>query len=319
MNTSKDWVDFRLIKETVSMKDLLDRYSIDWLKTSGEELRGKCPIHKGDGDRSFHVNLTKNAFNCFSCKARGNVLDFVAAMEASTVREAAIKIRDWFAVGEEGALQKAITKSAPVVAKATEETIINPPLSFQLRIDHLHAYGINRGLTKETIEFFGAGFCLSKGTFAGRYVVPLHNEVGELVGYLGRSLDETEPKYLFPSKDRGFRKSRLLFNLHRVEKSAEQIILVEGCFACIHLWQVGFPSLALLGSTLSKEQEEMLITRFEKVLLLFDGDTAGKKATDDCLLRIGRKLWVKALSLPEGKQPDDLTAEAIAELVASAR
>jgi DNA primase len=318
MNDQTNWVDFRVVKQAVTMEVLLDRYSINWLQKNNDELRGRCPIHKGEGERSFHVSLTKNAFNCFSCKARGNVLDFVAAMEDCTIREAAIKIRDWYTIGEQGDVQNTSAKPAPLVAAELAETIINPPLSFQLRVDRGHDYGKSRGLTQETIETFGAGFCLSKGTFAGRYLIPLHNEVGELIGYIGRSLDEVEPRYLFPSKDKGFRKSRLLFNLHRIEKSAEQIILVEGCFACMYLWQAGFPSLALLGSTLSKEQEGMLISRFEKVLLLFDGDAAGRKATDDCLVRLGRKLWVKALILPDGKQPDDLVPEAIAELIASA-
>jgi DNA primase len=59
--------------------------------------------------------------------------------------------------------------------------------------------------------------CLSKGMFAGRYVIPVHNPQGELVGYAGRALDEeTEPRYLFPPSDKGFYKSHLLFNLQRI-------------------------------------------------------------------------------------------------------
>jgi DNA primase len=62
----------------------------------------------------------------------------------------------------------------------------------------------------------------------------------------------------------------------------------------------------------------MLVDRFKRVLLLFDGDDAGRTATDDCLLRLGRKLWVKVIGLPDGKQPDDLPADVIAELITSA-
>jgi CHC2 zinc finger len=66
-----NWVDFKAIKSAVTLRMVLDRYQINWLRKSGEELRGRCPIHQGEGQQSFHVSLAKNAFNCFSCKARG--------------------------------------------------------------------------------------------------------------------------------------------------------------------------------------------------------------------------------------------------------
>lgn len=319
MHAQKDWVDFRAIKQAVSMQAVLDRYGINWLRKNRDERQGRCPIHKGEGNRSFHVNMAKGAFQCFSCKARGNVLDFVAAMEKCSIREAALKLKDWFKVGENGKVSATNTVVLAVDPEPVPVGPINPPLSFQLRVDHTCEYGADRGLTIETLEFFGAGVCNSKGMFAGRFIIPLHNAGGELVGYAGRSLDDSEPKYLFPSSGNGFYKSRLLFNLHRIAPGTDQIILVEGFFASMFLWQIGIASLGLLGSSLSKEQEAMLVGRFNKVLLLFDGDAAGRIAADDCLVRLGHRLWVKALSLPDGKQPDDLSSEAIAGLVASAR
>ena len=270
MDTQKDWVDFRLVKQAVSIEMVLDRYGINWLRKNRDELRGRCPIHKGEGERSFHVNTAKNAFQCFSCKARGNVLDFVAAMEKCNVRDAALKLKGWFQVGDS---ESSPTPSdhSPVgdcQGVGDEDTnrpvTINAPLSFQLRVDHTNEYGLSRGLSVETLEYFCAGLCISKGMFAGRFVIPLHNAVGELVGYAGRSLDYSEPKYLFPSRDKGFYKSHILFNLHRIAPSEKQIILVEGFFASMYLWQIGLASLGLLGSSLSKEQETMLVGRFER-------------------------------------------------------
>lgn len=96
-----EWVDFRVIKAAVTMQMVLDRYSIP-LKKSGYELRGKCPIHRGSNNKHFTANLSKNVFKCFlaECGAHGNVLDFVAAMERCSVRDAALKLRDWFRVGD---------------------------------------------------------------------------------------------------------------------------------------------------------------------------------------------------------------------------
>ena len=102
-----EWVDFRLIKAMVTMQMVLDRYSIP-LKASGHELRGKCPIHRGSNNKHFTANISKNVFKCFfaECGAHGNILDFVAAMEKCSVRDAAVKLRDWFQVGDTTAQSK---------------------------------------------------------------------------------------------------------------------------------------------------------------------------------------------------------------------
>src|SRR5580692_10250248 len=136
-----NWVDFKAIKSAVTIQALLDRYKINWLRKSGDELRGRCPIHQGEGNDSFHANLSKNAFHCFSCKARGNVLDFVAAMEKCSVRDAALRLKDWFAVtgGESSAAEKPAAKT-PADSSARESApATNKPLTFQLKgIDSGH-------------------------------------------------------------------------------------------------------------------------------------------------------------------------------------
>jgi DNA primase len=92
------WVDFKAVKAAVSIHMVLDHYGNNWLRKETGDLVGKCPIHQGDGKRTFRVNVKKNVFNCFSCNARGNVIDFVAAMEQCSIREAGIKLKEWFSV-----------------------------------------------------------------------------------------------------------------------------------------------------------------------------------------------------------------------------
>src|SRR5712691_9777496 len=125
-----NWVDFKAVKSAVTMRMVLDRYQVNWLRKKGEELRGRCPIHQGEGQDTFHVNLSKNAFHCFSCKARGNVLDFVAAMEECSVRDAALRLAEWFAIDGKttaaGQPQAAKTKAGERGAQT------NKTLTFQL-------------------------------------------------------------------------------------------------------------------------------------------------------------------------------------------
>src|SRR5881409_1451615 len=119
----KTWVDFKAVNQGVSIEQVLAHYQINWLRKTGTDLRGRCPIHKGEGDRTFHASLTKNAFHCFSCHAKGNVLDLVAAMEQVSVREAALKLQEWFLGGSgrgEGERQACYEKSAPELPDSKE-------------------------------------------------------------------------------------------------------------------------------------------------------------------------------------------------------
>lgn len=118
METKKAWVDFNLIKMAVTMEMLVVQYGITGLVRNGDEMRGICPVHQGKSKREFSINLAKSTFCCFapSCKVRGNVLDFVAKMERCTVRDAALKLDEWFKVTEQeaGESENVVAKSPPV-------------------------------------------------------------------------------------------------------------------------------------------------------------------------------------------------------------
>src|ERR1700739_109249 len=120
-----NWVDFKAIKAAVTMEVILGRYGVNWLRKKDDDLRGRCPIHQGEGQSAFHVSLSKNAFHCFSCKARGNVLDFVAAMEKCSVRDAVLKLKEWLVIPE----QPPTGKKQPAEAgdKAVGDILVNKP------------------------------------------------------------------------------------------------------------------------------------------------------------------------------------------------
>ena len=316
------WVDFKSVKAAVPIQAALDHYGINWLRKKNDELRGRCPIHKGDGEDAFHVSLVKNAFHCFSCKARGNVLDFVAAMESCSVRDAAIKLSMWFESSAGGAEPSAAKKSTTADANTVSDKITergvelsNKPLTFQLRgIDPSHAYLQTRGVMPATAQLFGAGFFPGKGSMSGRVVFPIHNEQGELIAYAGRSIDGSEPKYKLPP---GFHKVLVLYNLHRVlEQGSEHIVLVEGFFDCLAVWNSGCLNVgALMGCTLSEQQQGLLVKNFQRVTLLLDGDAAGREASQKITEQLLSKLWVRVVAVPEGKQPDQLSGAEITELL----
>ena len=144
---------------------------------------------------------------------------------------------------------------------------------------------------------------------AGRIVIPIHDENGLLVAYAGRSIDQTEPRYRFPAR---FRKSLVLFNLHRAAAAGKSVIVVEGFFDCLRVHEAGLPGVvALMGCSLSIRQEELLCERFQEVTLFLDGDSAGHTAGAAIAQRLVSKVSTRLIETPAGRQPDQLGADQI--------
>src|SRR6201986_4557734 len=97
------FVDFKAIKAAITMEQVLEHYALlDKFKRSGDSLSGPCPIHKGENPTQFRVSTSKNIWNCFSeCKHGGNVLDFIAEIEKSSIHAAAMKAIEWFQLDRE--------------------------------------------------------------------------------------------------------------------------------------------------------------------------------------------------------------------------
>ena len=137
-------------------------------------------------------------------------------------------------------------------------------------------------------------------------MIPLHNREGVLVAYAGRSIDGSEPRYKFPA---GFLKSLELYNLYRVRGDVS-VVLVEGFFDCLTVSAAGFPCVALMGSTMSKAQEEFLRQHFGHVVVMLDGDEAGRVAAEGIADRLQWVVYqVQLVELPHGVQPDQLSPD----------
>ena len=314
------WVDYRAVKAAVSMEMALASYGIQLHRLDRDYLRGRCPLpmHSSKSSRqSFIVNTGRNAWACHSdsCVAArggrigGNVLDFVSTMENCSVREAALKLQDWFAAAPPPAPLPSVSRPVEHSPDATPSGG-NQPLSFALsHIDCSHPYLAGRGVDPETARQFGIGYNRGKGSMAGRVVIPIHDENGFLVAYAGRSVDQTDPKYRFPPR---FRKSLVLFNLHRAAAHGESVVVVEGFFDCIRVHQAGLPGVvALMGCALSFRQEELICEHFREVVLLLDGDTPGRAAAAAIAQRLVSKVSTRLVEIPPGSQPDQLGVDQI--------
>ena len=276
------WINFNEVKQQGDFLGLLNHFSITG-KQTGDEVRIPCPFHD-DHNPSCGVNIADNKFNCFSCGQHGNILDFATLMsdgdpqDNQDLRAGAKLVMDVCGistprspktrrrarqVNQEGCATKSNIK--PVQAEfGGSETVSNKPLTFELSLDSEHDFFDHNGICGEQIETFGLGFC-SKGSMAGRIAIPIHNESGELVAYVGRWADKKMPedadKYKFPT---GFKKSLVLYNLHRflglqtTHITSKHIVLVEGFWSVQRLHRLGIAAVAVMGTSVSSEQIALL-------------------------------------------------------------
>jgi len=338
------WVNFAEIREKVSLEDVLFRYyHVEGLTKTGDKLVGSCPVHGGDNPRAFHADLEKNIWHCFSkCRGGGNQLDLVVKREDVSVRDAALRLQAFFLGDGDSEAPKAQRKPASEQAKPSLSALAgnpapkpttckqgrqaggakkhNPPLALTLQLAHDYPHLLeDRGLALETCQHFDVGYC-RRGMMRSCIAFPIHNEDGELVAYAGRRLKPQEAKtygkYKLP---KGFHKQLVLYNLHRAKAEIAEhgLILVEGFFAVLKLYEAGFKNVvACMGTELSIEQ----ITLIERIApkdiyILFDGDDAGREGAFDIANRLASVVPVHLADLPDGLGPDDLSPEHLAWLI----
>ena len=324
------WIDFRAVKEKARFEPILERYHLE-LKARGKELVGKCPFHE-ETRASFSVNPEKGVFHCFGCSAKGNALDFVARMESVSIRRAAELVAEWLGLENvhKEAPRRAQRRGArsgsalstgesrepepqPILMEA--EGSGNKPLRFKLKLEPNHPYLAERSVSYELAQEFELGFC-TRGVMKDRICIPLHDADGALVGYLGRwpgDPPDGEERYKLPL---GFKKGSVLYNLHRI-RSADELVLVEGCWSVIRLHALRMPTVALLGRTISSEQEGLLVAKgIRQVTILMDGDEPGREAAGELLSRLANHFGVRMATLPDGGEPDTADEEKLLELLA---
>jgi len=315
--------DFKSLKQRIPIDHVLAHYGVRLRRAGPHTLCGACPLptHTSRQSRqSFSVNLSLQVWSCHSAsciaaragRIGGHVIDLVAILERCSLREAGLRLQDWFSVRA--------SHPAPVRVLAMASSAVEPnrPLGFALqRIDTRHPYLAQRGISPATAQLFGVGMYRGTGFLTGRCVIPIRDEKRQLVAYAGRAVNGEEPKYRFPA---GFGKSQVLFNLDRaMQTGSRNVIVVEGFFDVLKVHQAGHPAVvALMGSSFSQRQSELLLSHFARVTLMLDGDEPGWRAAGVIAQLLKPKVSVSNVELPNGVQPDQLSSAEINVLVGQA-
>ena len=343
-------LDFKALRAHADFPRLFDAYGIGLTKdgTRPGQYKALCPFHE-DSNPSLKVNTGKNIFHCFVCGAKGNILDFVMEMDGVEIRVAAAKVAD--ICGLESSSQRAGARAAKAVEKrrarrndrsdaapppaepetpaaaATDDLPThNPPLSFNLQLEQdkeLTEWLATRGINQAAIKRFGLGRVSARSkTIGGRLAIPLHDEVGQLIGYCGRYVGDDVPddvaKYLMPPR---FRKELAVFNLHRyrADPPAHRFaVLVESFFSVIR-HDEHLHALSTMGWSISPEQIALLQeTGITRIIVAFDGDEAGRAGARAVASELAPHFWTRVVDLPEGVKPHHLAWYTFRSLLADA-
>lgn len=312
------------------------------LTSKGKNYFGVCPFHD-DHSPSMSVSKEKQIYTCFSCGATGNVFKFIQDYENISFMEAVKKCADMASISINIGQAKKVNKHQDLydiyeLSQKFYQNNINTELGKKAK-EYLH----NRNLDENIIKEFGIGLSLNdkdmltkllkskkyedkvllrsglinennytlNDVYRNRIMFPLYDLNGKVIGYNGRVYNgETENKYINSKETDIFKKRELLYNYHRAKdecRKKKSVIIMEGPMDVIRAYTIGVKNcVATLGTAFGKEQAMLIRKLSSNVILCFDGDDAGLKATKGAIEEL-TKLGIepKIVRLENNSDPDD--------------
>jgi len=332
------------LQELMDRNDIVEYISHSvHLKKAGSTYKGLCPFHK-EKTPSFSVSADKQLFYCFGCGKGGTLINYVMQMDNLDFVEAVKLLADrcGMELPEENSnsndantkLRQTIYKINSVSGRFFYDKLAEPCGANAME------YVSKRALSKQTVNRFGLGYApdgnvllkylreqgftddeiVASGVvgrsengdiydrFRNRLMFPIIDVRKNIIGFGGRVLDDSKPKYLNSPETVAFNKSYNLFGLNIAKNSTEDyLVLVEGYMDVIQLHQHGVNTVvATLGTALTPEQARIIKRCKPQVVISYDSDEAGQKATQRAIeLLDAEGLKVKVLTMVGSKDPDE--------------
>jgi DNA primase len=344
------------LKSSIDIVKVVGEYvRLKRLGATGRYL-GLCPFHQ-EKTPSFNVNQTRQFYKCFGCGVAGDVYNFVMQIEGLTFPETLKQLAESNGIpmpkraeysDADTRLRAAIYDMHTLAVEAFQETLRGAQGAAA------RAYLDKRGVSQELIDTFVLGFSDASGqtlvrrfmdkgftqeqmeasglvrrrqegsgfydNFRGRLMFPIHNESGKPIAFGGRAMSDEpgQPKYINSTETPIYRKSSVLYNLHRARdgmRKQSRAVLVEGYMDVIGAFSAGVKEVvASCGTALTPQQVGTLHRLAATVVVNFDPDTAGANAAEKAIrLLLDEGLHVRVLTLDGGLDPDEYVKQNGAE------
>jgi DNA primase len=337
----REFIDDLLVR--VDIVDLIDSHVP--LKKSGSNYNARCPFHT-EKTPSFSVNRKKQFYHCFGCGAGGNAISFLMEYSHLDFVEAIEDLAGFIGIDvprEAVEYQEKKHDYSALYAILEQVAVFYvEQLRSHSQRDRVVKYLKDRGLSGEVAKNFSLGYApdewsllsskfdeqllLDAGMssrnekgriydrFRGRLMFPIRDKRKRIIGFGGRVLDDSLPKYLNSPETAVFSKGKELYGLFELlekQSKPKRILIVEGYMDVLALAQFGIDySVAALGTATSKMHLDLLFRFTSELIFCFDGDDAGRKAAWRAVqeafpcLRDGRQIGI--MLLPQGQDPDSL-------------
>lgn len=334
----------QFLDELIARNDIVDVVSdyVQLTKKSGSNMFGLCPFHS-EKTPSFSVSQSKQIYHCFGCGKGGSVINFIMEIEnlsfpdavAFLARRVNMQVPDDDTPAETRSRRARMLELNKDAARFFYNVLSTN--EGKVAVEYIN----RRGISRQSVINFGLGMApnswtaltdamIKKGyspvelldaglikrgkggsyydTFRNRLMFPVIDVRGSVIGFSGRILDDGEPKYLNSPDTLVFSKQRNLFGLNLAKRTKmNMLILVEGNVDVVALHQAGFDcAVASLGTSLTPDQARLMSRYTENIVIAYDSDGAGKKATERAigiLDKVG--LNVKVLRMSGAKDPDE--------------
>jgi len=342
-----DFVD--QLKSQVRIEDVVGEY-VKLRKSGPSRYMGLCPFHN-EKTPSFTVHVVHQFYKCFSCGAGGDVVKFVMEKEGLSFWEALKQLAERYGIplpkrsqySDEDSRQRGSAFEMHEMAQEAFRGNLESAAGETAR-----AYLARRGVAQETIAQFGLGYSERSGQalvrmfgkrnfpsaqmeqsglvgkrddgsfydrFRNRLMFPIHNESGKIIGFGGRALSaEDTPKYLNSPETAIYKKSSVLYNLHRAKETIrkqDRVILVEGYMDAIGVTAAGVSNVvASCGTSLTAQQVQAMKRHSARIAVNFDPDAPGSNAAERSIgLLLEEGMQVRIVELDGGLDPDEYCRE----------
>ncbi len=342
------------LRSSVDIVKVIGEYvRLKRLGATGRYL-GLCPFHQ-EKTPSFNVNQALGFYKCFGCGVGGDVFKFVMEIDGVTFYESlkilaervglAMPVRS-VAADNESKQRAALMRIHEIAAELFQATLRGPQGA------DARAYLARRGVSDELIDTFGLGFSEASGQslvrrlaqenftaeqiersallrarddgsrydfFRGRLMFPIHDAFGKVIAFGGRAMrDEDNPKYLNSSETPIYRKTSVLYNLHRARnemRRSGRAVLVEGYMDVIGVYAAGVKEVvASCGTALTSAQARLIHQHSDVAIVNYDPDNAGADASEKAIqLLLDEGLKVHLVTLDGGLDPDEYVKQNGAE------
>jgi DNA primase len=332
-----------IIKEKINFVDLVGNYTK--LKKAGNSYIGLCPFHE-EKTPSFSINPDKKLFHCFGCGKGGDIINFIMEIENLSFKEAIEFLSEKYNIklpkfnAGKSSLEQDIIKLNNLLTDYYHNSLFSPKGEKPLE------YLLSRGFNKETIKEFKIGYSPDNFNelsellkeydfppailqrsgnfypknnrfypfFKDRIMIPIKTHSGKIVAFGGRTYKDKKPKYKNSPETIVYKKRAQLFGLEIAKKyisEKNELILVEGYFDMISLFQHGITNVvASLGTSLTMEQINLMKRFADKVIIFYDFDSAGITAIKRAFpMFMEAGVFVEVFNGEKGLDPDDLIKE----------